>query len=240
MQEVSFTIDSLQSSFQEQRTILDRTASLATYQTQLLESLQQQLRQSSTPALSEAGQIIKAPMDERAAESPSGGVILDSAPLWSTTIALRLTERCDIGCKCTCHQQKRVRSPSSLSHVFGSLFIGYVGFPSLFSQCGFGNICCEKTEIKGSITYVFPLWFAALAVMINVEQLQRRSPQMLIRCLRVRPFSSTPFQAVAQNQVDHVKSLIVESQASVLDVDEIGRSLLTVCRFTISPLYSCF
>ena len=55
---------------------------------------------------------------------------------------------------------------------------------------------------------------------------------MLIRCIRVRHFSSTPFQTIAKAQYDQVRNLVVQGKSSVLDVSHVGMSLLSVCRPT--------
>ena len=60
---------------------------------------------------------------------------------------------------------------------------------------------------------------------------------MLIRCLHIRDFNTTPvFQSVAHAEIDKVESLMMTGQASILDVNALGESLLQV----ISILYlSC-
>ena len=223
----------LQSAFQEHRNILDQTHSLATSQGQLLATLQQELRQSTrSPTIMEGPQTSEAPPGSHTSERMSGAAGPCSAMSWSTTVALRLMERHDGSCKCSYRQPRRFRSPPSLSYVFGSLFIGYVGIPNLFTQCGSRDPCCKQARLKGSITYVFPLWFIALIIMVQIEHSQRGGPQILIRSLRVRSFTSAPFQAIAQGQFKHVKTMVLAGQSSILDVSNRGDTLLSVSKPT--------
>ena len=101
LREVYITVGSLESAFQEQRTILDRTSSLAINQGQLLQTLQQELRQSiGLATVPERLETVHASPVALAHQSSINGVTLESAPSWSTTVNLRLIERRDRSCKC--------------------------------------------------------------------------------------------------------------------------------------------
>ena len=63
-------------------------------------------------------------------------------------------------------------------------------------------------------------------VRTTVTLSQKRGPELLLRCVRVRPHSSPSFQAVLQGQIHHLISLLTEGKASVLDVNRFGESLI--------------
>ena len=148
----------------------------------------------------------------------------------SQTFTLRLTERRNYKpyCGCSCHKLKRLQSSSLLGGLIGSIFIGYVGLPTPFTKCDQKN-CCLPSSTKVYVFYVFPGWFLDYACLLNVKLSLAEGPEMLIRCLHIRQFRTTPsFQALAQLQQHHLQKLIIIRKASVLDVDEFGRSLLDV------------
>ena len=68
-----------------------------------------------------------------------------------------------------------------------------------------------------------------MTVLAKIELSKARGPEMLIRCLRVRQANTTlSFQALFQGHCDQVRRLIIEGEASVLDIDQRGLSLLHV------------
>ena len=149
----------------------------------------------------------------------------------SSNLIMELTElrKCAPYCVCCCHTQGRLQTPTFLSQTFGVLFTGYIGIPGLFASCNIES-CRVRSPAKGHIFYVFPRWFLEMAVVIKIELSRVKGPEMLIRCLRVRDFEMSPnFQALAQDRYDQLKSLLSTENASVLDVSEIGMSLLDVC-----------
>ena len=120
--------------------------------------------------------------------------------------------------------------------MLGLLFVGYHGNARLFTKCD-TDACFGPSKTGYHILYVFPRWVLNLAMFIQVNM---QGPEMLIRCLRVRPFATTPvFQLLAQGQHNQVQRLLSIGQASVLDVSEAGKSLLQVSQnsrnYHISP-----
>ena len=86
-----------------------------------------------------------------------------------------------------------------------------------------------RSPAKGYLFYVFPRWFVKMAILIKIKLSQVKGPEMFIRCLRVREYDLTPsFQAHAHAQFDQLQTLLAIGEASILDVDEMGNSLLHV------------
>ena len=220
---------------QEHQTLQDQTNSLATSQTRLLDGLREELRRTlSTASNLRSLQSTKSRPDVSAIRSLTGSDFSVTNPSQPAMVALRLTEYQQKGYKCSCHRRKRARTPSFLSHVFGSLFVGYVGIPGFFTKCNLRSSCCQEAAAKGSITYMFPLWLVALVIMTRIEHSQRKGPEMLLRCLRVIPISANSVQAIFQGQRNTLATLIMTGKASILDVSDTGRSLLWVSRIAQS------
>ena len=134
-------------------------------------------------------------------------------------------ERCSMYCTCVCHRHSSFRSSRFLSYTFGLLFIGYNGSARLFKECD-TKACRVRTTKKWHIFYMFPRWMLNRAVFIS---LCPQGPELLIRCLRTRQAETTPaFHSVARAQLNQIQSLMAIGQASVLDVDQFGMSLLLV------------
>ena len=147
----------------------------------------------------------------------------------STRLVLQMAERqrCDLDCVCNCHCQKSIPSPSFLSPLLGSLFIGYIALPRFFSRCS--TKTCLRSKPKGQLFYMFPRWFLDVAVYLNIEFSRPNGPELLLRCLQVRQLQTTQsYQALLKGQYAQAKTLVVIKRASVLDIDELGRSLLFV------------
>ena len=222
-------MNDMQARVQDHQSLLNQLTGFGATQGQLLDTLREELRWATKPIpLSGGRQSTGGSSEPNPFQSSTNDNTSETNAYRPTTVALHFTKHDRKGCKCPCHRSKRVRSPSFLSHIFGSFFIGYVGFPS-FSKDG---VCknCQGADTKGSIADVFPRWLLAIAIMTRMEYSQRKGPQLLIRCLRVRPQSSVPFQANAQAQWGQVGILIKTGQASALDITENGNSLLLVSR----------
>ena len=197
----------------------------------LLETFQQEMCQNLGAApSSEIPQPIKNVRTMPTVQRPGDATQLLESIGTSQGLTLSLIERrnCEPLCACSCHQQRHFRSPSFLDQTLGSLFIGYVGFPKLFVRCNMSS-CYRHSISKGYLSYVFPKWFLEIAIFAKVKASLQEGPERLIRCVRVRQFITIPsFQALAKRQYDQVKGLILNREASVLDVDEGGASMLNV------------
>ena len=241
LQGVRTAIEDLEATSLEQRVLLDRTISQAANQGAILDALYDKLQRF--PGLTTSlvdGRSITAPPSTPFLPFPYGNAVPEQDPYWSTSVALHLAQPHPGSCKCSCHRQKRIRSPPLLKRIFGALFVGYVGLPTFSATCGFRNSCCKHVDLKGSVIYMFPAWFTALIVIAKVQYLQNHGPQMLIRCQRVLPNSSPIFQATAMAKWGLVESLIKGGKASILDVTDQGISVLSVSKPTMSAVLIIF
>ena len=229
LREVCLAIGNLQSASEDNRAMLDRSMSLAAAQEQLLGALQEELRGSRrSMTILERQYPSDKPPEVSATQNAESREIRTEDP-YRSTIALHLAGHCEEACQCSCHRRTCYNSLAFLSHVFGVLFIGYSGIPRISTFYGSRSSCCKHAGFKGSIVYIFPLWLAALAFTAEMKYSHGKGPQMLLRCVQVRPYGSTPFQASASSRWDRVRTLVETGKASSLDVSETGTSLLSVC-----------
>ena len=136
-------------------------------------------------------------------------------------------------CSCTCHQKGRIRSPRYLSTIFGLLLIRYTAQPWM-------NCICDSYDCRGrstciTYTYAFPRWLLDRMVAFRIAYDRSRGPELCVRLLRVRSGRENIFLVAAMRTSDtnkapiqHMKYLLTNGEASVLDVDPYGRTALQV------------
>ena len=136
------------------------------------------------------------------------------------------TRSCCSFCTCSCHKQIRLKSPNFLKNVLGLVFVGYTSIPlaSAPRTCDLPS-CRRQGESVVTITYVFPLWLIQRTMTIK---LQGKGPELLLRVRRVRPNDAAIFLALENNNLMIVRRLLAAGEASILDVNEDGQSLLHV------------
>lgn len=135
-----------------------------------------------------------------------------------TQISLRYAGHCNMSCDCSCHKQRRLRTPSWTNHVIGSLFVGYTGFTPFSSSCDLRD-CHGRSHSTTQITYTFPWWFMSRALAMTIAYCQPNGPELCLRVFRVRPRNADIFSASYVGNVERVKKLLSEGSASVLDVE---------------------
>ena len=137
---------------------------------------------------------------------------------------------CVYPCHCSCHTQRQFQSPNFFNRIFGSLFIGYVGFSRLrYTLHNRNKGDCERcrgTTIH--IRYAFPNWMLQRSVYMSIAISQQRGPELLLRCLRACSDQSPFFRAIFQGDLDRVKTLLKQREGSALDVNKYGLSPLHV------------
>lgn len=147
---------------------------------------------------------------------------------------------CQQDCDCSCHGQRRFKSPGYLRNLFGSLLIGYSLGPWITRQCD--NTDCRGRSTWITYTYAFPRWLFNQMITLNIAYHQLRGPELCLRMVRARSRNDHIFYAVINVDLDmngmsagYIGSLFDRGIASVLDVDPDGRSALQVRR---KPFYA--
>lgn len=142
-------------------------------------------------------------------------------------------------CGYTCHKKRRFMSPTSLNALLGSLFMGYKASPGFTQKCTSAD--CHHPTKQFTYTYAFPQWLIRRVVFISVLYSRYRGPELCLRVMRVRPHATTifadfSFSSPTNDLVFHkLKHALNNGDASVLDIDIAGRTLLHVrsCRIFV-------
>ena len=130
-------------------------------------------------------------------------------------------------CFCSCHSRTRLRSPSLLHPILGSLTMGYDSLPFLERSCD--NKACRNHSAKSfTASYAFPEWFLRRIITVRATSEVKRGPELLLRVWRVRRPDAMIFFAIEDGNLDLIKRLFMQGEVSVLDVSWDGFSLLTV------------
>ena len=139
---------------------------------------------------------------------------------------LRCIRSCRAPCSCSCHIKTRLKTPSILDYVLGLLFITYNSRPltSMSGKCNLSS--CRKQGLStAEITYTFPRWFIQRMIAIKVKSM---GPELILRVSRIRPKNAAIFLALENNNVEIARELLTAGEASVLDVNQEGQSLIHV------------
>ena len=141
---------------------------------------------------------------------------------------------CGQDCDCACHRRGKLQSPSFLNAVLGSLFIGYSMNPWMIGKCD--STYCRGHSTYFTYTYAFPQWLLNQMVKLKIAYDQSRGPELCLRIVRVRSEKAVIWTLVTEALRDEIiaihrlKTLFIDGEASILDVDPHGSSALTVRR----------
>ena len=137
---------------------------------------------------------------------------------------------CNVNCHCSCHKKSSLKSPKSLKTILGSIMVGYNAIPGLAQSCN--DPSCKGQSTNITYTYTFPEWFVSRVVYFNFKNEQLRGPELCLRVVRKRPRNADIFVAAWDDREEvalkHTKRLLLAGEASVLDVDPRGESVLSV------------
>lgn len=120
-------------------------------------------------------------------------------------------------CCCCCHARQRTRSPSTLDGVLGILFMGYTGFPISLPTCNI-RTCRSQRGFSAQLTYYFPWWFVARAVVTSLSLGKPQGPEFTLRMPRVVPETAPIFSLVRAGNIDGIKYLFQNGLASPFDI----------------------
>ena len=126
-------------------------------------------------------------------------------------------EPCKPGCGCKCHRRHRWRSPPMLDHLLGTMFLGYVGLPSISAKCDIRG-CLQQRSLIVSFSYYFPAWFLMRILHIQIRHRQNLGPEQLLRVSRRVSKYSEIFTFASKGDVEGMKSVLKDGRGSPFDV----------------------
>lgn len=220
--------------------ISDRTTTLSTEET--LQSISSQVQKivdqlSVKPA--EAGSLnsgqstVAAPGSSVTPVSPGSCGKRELSPIRVDT-TLATSSDCDPFCSCQCHIKSQIQSPHWLHCVLGTLLYSSTVLPLSSSQpC---NLLSCRRSGPGStrLSYFFPSW--ALARVFHMTSTWRSvngaDATWTVRMPRVISDDAPLWYHLRRREMNKIKLLFDNGQASPYDVDIMGSSVLHVCHST--------
>ena len=143
---------------------------------------------------------------------------------------------CAKGCLCQCHTWRAIRAPRFMPKMFGRGCIWTTGSPILGSRCD-TELCKAHAAPRVSIQYHLPQWLASRMILIWLTSAPPSSPELLLRVSRVIQRDNPVCKVMRMEQgIDALKSAIASGDLTPYDVNECGRSLITV-RFPIKTFF---
>lgn len=152
----------------------------------------------------------------------NGSVLFSSAQMTAVAaVGIRAVQfprtSCTPWCSCTCHQERRFRTPRVLEQFIGSLFIGYSGLPVLRSSCS-ERTCHLRSQPLTYVTYFFPKWFLSRMVTFMMTVTPLAGPVASLKVQRTVPGSADIFTFAKLGDVDGIRALFEKGLASPHDV----------------------
>ena len=125
---------------------------------------------------------------------------------------------CTEPCTCSCHVQRRVRSPAYFDNFMGMLFAGYTGLPVNKQTCN-RRFCKNREQtFSATFSYYFPWWFVKRAFVTTFRLSALSGPEFTLRVARVIPDTSPIFQLARAGNLQGVKYLFENNLASPYDI----------------------
>lgn len=216
---------------------LDSIADQHRNQVQLPESIERKLSNRETEKMLEPAtrpsfrRVHTFPLSPNHIE-PSNPKLPSCQPQKSITSLQLTASHCGFDCCCSCHRRCRFTSSHLLGSVFGSLSVGYHTSPWAAPACN--DPSCRHRSKNVRYIYAFPPWIWNRVLLAHLAYSQSKGPELCFRMLRVRSTSSDIFRLFrGPRQADAiimtgVRHLFDNGEASVLDIDEEGASVLRV------------
>ena len=160
----------------------------------------------------------------------------------SRTARITITRSSYATCGCLDSRQLNFKSPNFLNSILGSLFVGYRASPRSKQTCD--NIDCRRDSTTLIYTYIFPQWLLNRVFLAKMVYNSSKGPELCVRVLRVRPETAEIFYVLKvslpdSSRCEHVQRLLMNGEASVLDVSSKNKTALEVCQTQSLEGLSC-
>ena len=143
---------------------------------------------------------------------------------------------CSPVCKCKCHNVHNYKSPQMLHEAFGTLFVGYSGYPAAsFHRCTEPN-CLSSSTFRSYVHYLFPSWFLAKALTLTLMTIYCGEVRVSLATRSLVSGGAEIFRFVMMDDVSGIKDLFSKRLASPDDSDSFnGDAALGVSDHTKYP-----
>jgi hypothetical protein len=164
---------------------------------------------------------------------------IETASAIQVRTSYRRVMLCGPACRCSCHSERRRRTPQFLNRLMGSLFLGYTGVPVFPHPCD-DSLCAQRSFPSAHLTYFFPEWFFRRMLTLAMAFDPVGGPQVALRMPRILPDTAKIFHLATSGDIDAIKAMFKTGQASPFDVSSsFGYSVLHVSNgtdFLVCPL----
>jgi hypothetical protein len=151
-----------------------------------------------------------------------------------------LNQPCQLICSCSCHIPVRYRLPTFFTQVMGTALIEYSASASSRQPCN-EQSCRKQSSSSTRIIYHFPEWCLVWCVLTPISLKHKNGPELLLRTVRTRDYRDEVFYLAYDGDLDGIKTLIAEGEASPHDMtNTTNTSLLQVSVHSSLPISSCY
>jgi len=133
----------------------------------------------------------------------------------------------NISCKCVCHQLRVFCSPQVLTKSFGRVIVGVSGHVFSEPTCN-ESTCHDKSRYSMIITYFFPSWWIAKAIILTCVRNPYGNPTMGLYVRNLLPEHSPMIRAITSGSVTNLQSIFQNHISTPNDMEEMGWTGLTV------------
>ena len=130
-------------------------------------------------------------------------------------------------CQCLCHTKYAWRSPGRLKQLFGLLFLGYSGMPTINAACE-RCVCRQNRDATVVIRYVFPAWFVARVLYFSLRVSTLNGIEQVLKVSTFIPSHSKFYEFINKDNTEGFKIWLSAGECSPFGVDEEGLTLLDV------------
>ncbi|KAK5554273.1 Ankyrin repeat and SOCS box protein 6 [Exophiala xenobiotica] len=153
----------------------------------------------------------------------NGKILFESSRLTAiSAVGIRTAQfprpACTPWCSCVCHERHHLRTPQFLEQFVGSLFVGYSGLPRMTKPCNQAS-CHLRAQPMSTVTYFFPRWFVSKALSLVIATTPLAGPVVSLKVQRTVPGDAPIFNYAMTGDVERMKMLFLNGQASPHDVD---------------------
>lgn len=147
----------------------------------------------------------------------------------SKTIGDLNSSPCKRACSCACHSVYRVKTPTVLQNLVGSLLIRHNGLYGLNQACN--EYSCRRSSYASiRISYRFPQWLLTRMVSSIITSIRLSGPQLSLVVPRVVSNKSDIFSYAFAGDIDGIAKLLQSGLASACDVSGAWGYTATLCR----------
>ena len=149
---------------------------------------------------------------------------------------------CKRACSCACHGVYRVKTPSMLQSLVGSLIIKHNGLCGLNQACN-EHSCRRRSSASIKISYRFPDWLINRIISSVIISNKLNGPQLSLVVPRVVPSTSDIFFHTFAGNIEGVARLFQAGLASPNDISDswgytplhyaVDRGHIDLCRFLL-------